>query len=110
MVSDMSPPRCSLKTNKWITHAIWELSLQGWAPNSSDPGWRMEGPFPGGQITGETFQEGREARPCHETVISKPKLDRWSPHWDLRTKQGPGRKLGNKCTARRGDGKRRRVE
>lgn len=63
-----------------------------------------------GEITGETFQEGGEARPCHEAVISKPKLDRWSPHWDLRTKQGPGRKLRNKCTARKGDSERRRVE
>lgn len=27
------------------------------------------------------------------------------PHWDLRTKQGPGRNLGNKCTARGGGGR-----
>ena len=62
MVSDISPPRCSLKIK--ITHAVWELSLQGWAPNSSDPGWRMEGLFPGGDYWGDVpRRRGSEALP-----------------------------------------------
>ena len=62
MVSDISPPRCSLKIK--ITHAVWELSLQGWAPNSSDPGWRTEGLFPGEDYWGDVpRRRGSEALP-----------------------------------------------
>lgn len=103
MVSDISPPRCSLKTNKWITHAVWELSLQGWAPNSSDPGWRTEGLFHGADHWGRrSRRQGSKA--CHESGHRKAKAGQMESPLGSEDQAGSGRKFGT--NAQLGEGRR----